>query len=715
MKPPSKSGLSAPVAAICLLPAFVCPRASAQQPVCPSGKSTTISGIVYAPNGSDPLPNVFVYVPGAPLNALPSGPDCETADEMISGAPLVSTVTAVNGSFILEGAPAGSKIPLVIQTGKWRRQVVIPSVAPCANTVVPASLSRFPRSRNEGDIPRIAVVTGSADGLECILRKIGIADTEFTDFAKPGRINLFKGSGAPGAIVDSDTPVENSLEGAPNTLDAYDMVMFACQGGQFSPASGYQTNLVDYANRGGRVFATHFGYVWLYDDAPFSGAASWDVDQLAQFTADPESAGVTQILSGGSAPWPVGVQLAEWLKDVHASSIQGAIPIGTLRKDQDGVTTPESQPWLTITDQHYTTPTVMQFSFDTPLGSTGANKCGRVMFAEYHTEDQTLSVPTVFPAECSSGPITPQEQLLEFSLFNLTGFLRSGQPPSVSAVMAGLPAKVRQGSTAIPVTVSVANTGSTPATTSLTAKVGLPKGLSAISMRGGKAGTGWKCVPAELICTRSSALNGGATDPIAIDIAVASTAPVASAASVTATLAGGGLLGAAVVTRSLTITGHPILTWPAPAAIMYGTALSNRQLDAATSISGKFTYSPALGTVLGTGQHTLSVAFTPTDRADFSTATAAVSLLVNPATLSVAAANASVAYGKPLPAFTYTVTGFVNKDSRSVVKGLPTETTTAKDGSKPGNYPITVAKGSLSATNYRFVFKNGTLTITPAN
>jgi hypothetical protein len=46
---------------------------------------------------------------------------------------------------------------------------------------------------------------------------------------------------------------------------------------------------------------------------------------------------------------------------------------------------------------------------------------------------------------------------------------------------------------------------------------------------------------------------------------------------------------------------QPIITWPAPAAITYGTALSALQLNATASVAGAFVYSPAAGTVLGGG------------------------------------------------------------------------------------------------------------------
>src|SRR5437588_771166 len=58
----------------------------------------------------------------------------------------------------------------------------------------------------------------------------------------------------------------------------------------------------------------------------------------------------------------------------------------------------------------------------------------------------------------------------------------------------------------------------------------------------------------------------------------------------------------AIVTATLTITqATPAIVGPSPAAITYGTALSAAQLNATTTVTGTFAYSPAAGTVLSAG------------------------------------------------------------------------------------------------------------------
>lgn len=75
----------------------------------------------------------------------------------------------------------------------------------------------------------------------------------------------------------------------------------------------------------------------------------------------------------------------------------------------------------------------------------------------------------------------------------------------------------------------------------------------------------------------------------------------------------------------------PVITWPTPAAITAGTALTAAQLNASSSVQGTFSYSPALGTVLPVGTQILVATFTPTDTTHYNVAGSIVMLTVNPA------------------------------------------------------------------------------------
>ncbi|MBV8834121.1 MAG: hypothetical protein JO108_33390 [Acidobacteriaceae bacterium] len=95
----------------------------------------------------------------------------------------------------------------------------------------------------------------------------------------------------------------------------------------------------------------------------------------------------------------------------------------------------------------------------------------------------------------------------------------------------------------------------------------------------------------------------------------------------------------------------PSITWATPAPITYGTALSTAQLNATSTVQGKFVYNPALGTVLSAGAQTLKVIFTPTDSTDYTTAFSSVTLQVNQATPTITWVTPTpITYGTPLGA-----------------------------------------------------------------
>jgi 6-phosphogluconolactonase (cycloisomerase 2 family) len=141
---------------------------------------------------------------------------------------------------------------------------------------------------------------------------------------------------------------------------------------------------------------------------------------------------------------------------------------------------------------------------------------------------------------------------------------------------------------------------------------------------------------------------------------------------------------------------------------------TNNVYNAVTDANGVASVIAPLGTTT-VGTH--AAAFTATFAGDssFGASSATGTLVVTKAVLTVTADNVSRLYGDPNPAtFTYTITGFVNGDTIAVVSGTADCSTTATQTSPVGTYPITCTQGTLSATNYDFVFVDGTLTVNPA-
>ena len=154
-------------------------------------------------------------------------------------------------------------------------------------------------------------------------------------------------------------------------------------------------------------------------------------------------------------------------------------------------------------------------------------------------------------------------------------------------------------------------------------------------------------------------------------------------------------------------TVTPVITWPAPASIVYGTPLGASQLNAQSSVPGKFVYIPAAGAVLSAGTHTPSVTFTPTDAVNYTMAQAAVSLTVAKATLVVTwPTPAPIAYGTALSATQLNATASVpGKFAYSPALG---------EVLAPGTYTLTATFTPIDTTDYAAAQATVSLTVAKA-
>jgi hypothetical protein len=155
----------------------------------------------------------------------------------------------------------------------------------------------------------------------------------------------------------------------------------------------------------------------------------------------------------------------------------------------------------------------------------------------------------------------------------------------------------------------------------------------------------------------------------------------------------------------------PTISWAAPAAITYGTALSATQLDASSTVAGSFAYSPAAGTVLKAGTQTLSVTFTPSDRADYAAATATVTLTVNTATQTEPAISwttpAAITYGTALSS--------TQLDATTTVAGTFAYTPASGAVLKAGKQTLSVTFTPADTTLYSTATATVTLTVNQTN
>lgn len=415
-----------------------------QQTCSGNPNGTTLTGVVVAPTQADagygepdPIPNALIYVPNSTLASLDGdgGVTCDQCTDNVSGSPLTSTTSATNGSFTLNNVPCGVDVPVVIQLGKWRRVVTVPAPTCCANTTLDKEQTRLPRKKAEfhpaDNIPRIAVVTGSVDTIECVLPKIGIAPDQYSLPAGNGRVKFYRDNGA--YFTGTTSTSADTLFDDVNEMRKYDMIILDCVGSERLKSQQRRANMEAFANAGGRIFASHFAYVWLYHRATdpnnnainspisFTGTANWQQNQSSPSNQD----------AFIDTSFPKGRTFADWVELVNAqaASHTTAVPrirINVVRRDMNSVI-PPAQRWVYGSSGN-TTGIPFQYTFNTPTNAAPANQCGRVLFSDFHVIDASASGST-WPNYCARAPMNPQEKVFEYLIFDLSSCIAPDVPP----------------------------------------------------------------------------------------------------------------------------------------------------------------------------------------------------------------------------------------------------------------------------------------------
>jgi hypothetical protein len=114
---------------------------------------------------------------------------------------------------------------------------------------------------------------------------------------------------------------------------------------------------------------------------------------------------------------------------------------------------------------------------------------------------------------------------------------------------------------------------------------------------------------------------------------------------------------------------------------------------------------------LDAGAHTVTASYS--GGVGFLSSDSSLSLSIAKARLTVTANNQDMAHYDAVPGLSYTIDGFVNGYGAETVSGSPGLSTSASSASPAGHYAITVAPGSLTASNYDFDLVPGTLTVHP--
>jgi hypothetical protein len=446
-----------------------CVNLQCQASFCPQGKpETSLTGHVYDPAGNLPLYNVYVYIPNATPDPIDAGnPTCTQCQALPSGDPIIGALTDGTGAFNLQrskgkwGVPSGDNIPLVIQLGKWRTQLVIPHIDACTTLDLDGIFNtgtgkarqlRLPGNGTEGDMPLMAFTSG-CDPAECFLRHIGIDDSEFAPPGTAGKhVHFYTGrhyqpSGPPipaSSVDGGNTPADTYQWWTSSTnLLQYDIIFNACECQEYDRGAPAYGAMQSYLNGGGRLFATHFYYNWFAPpNGQFQQVADWYPGQAHRYFT-----GTSASPYFIDSSFPKGEALATWLLAyVGAPNVTGSVSSGVRIKLSDTnndvnasgpPTYADSTRWI----YNASSPgadggppalfSTMYLSFDTPTTvPDGGTQCGRAVFSDVHLSGYNNN--RTFPDECQNpdpdGSHVAQEKALEFLFFDLSSCVRDGGP-----------------------------------------------------------------------------------------------------------------------------------------------------------------------------------------------------------------------------------------------------------------------------------------------
>jgi hypothetical protein len=391
---------------------------------------TSVSGTVMDPGQNVGLSGITVYQPeAAPAPIVdPVGgaslPPCDTCASLLP--PVNSAVTTdANGNFTLPvtlPVPAGP-IYVVAQAGRWRRIATI-TPTPCGDTPLTNDQIRMPATQSEGDIPKMALVIGDREALECWLLKIGISSSEIANYAAgaTNRIQLYWTSGE--STTAGTPPASGTLWGAGGTINDYSAVILPCDSQDVIPTAADEAAMLNYANAGGRIFMDHLtGAEWLKGGAaPWNSAAisTWQGNVTPTNPAKGEVLDTTpsqQAFYNWVSIWdntPYGVGWVESINPRSDALVQGGDTTEYIRGESNN-------DWTGDPTGNY----ALSFDFLTPAGA--GSTCGRVIYNGMHVSQSRATGPypyttaSTFPTSCSLGTtLSPEELALEYQFFQLT-------------------------------------------------------------------------------------------------------------------------------------------------------------------------------------------------------------------------------------------------------------------------------------------------------
>jgi len=398
------------------IPPPVCRGRFCDVPKCHPGSTTEVVGKLYAGNGKDPIPGAAVFVPVDNLPEFPPGLGCDLCND--TPVSVTQAITDFDGSFRLKGTPAG-KFPVVTRLGRFQRVVTMEAI-PCIENAIPADADtankgiRLPKKNRELSpqdyIPRIAVVSGDYDQIECVLKRIGIDELDMYNGRAVGSRN-------PPAIAELGTLLVDESK-----LLSYNIVVVNCTDNQYQgllATPQVKKNLEKFVRSGGRLYVTDWAYDVIEQVPEFSPYLCFEPQSLpgpAMCLAAPEKPTAADSRSYYGGPYRVlDKEMVKWLEQMPGViNRNGQVNVDysfvVVSKASDDAKT-KTKVWVDGPASSYgNRPQTVTFDY---------NSCGRVHFSTYNTEpDGVVDETARWPGSCKAN-FSPQERLLEYLFFNI--------------------------------------------------------------------------------------------------------------------------------------------------------------------------------------------------------------------------------------------------------------------------------------------------------
>lgn len=316
----------------------------------------TVTGTVFAPNGTLPLAKTLVYVTTKQPDPIPTkGAYCDTCVTLDQGTFVESSA---DGTFSIATQLPEGKAFIVTQKGQFRRVREITVPAGGGDITVDEDDTTLPkRSRpaDGDDVPKMVILKDDYDfdKIDESLTKLGLDNVE---------------------IRNDHTLLEDETD----LLD-YQIVFVPC-GDNEDPLSAdpkVKANVQKFVQAGGKLYVTDWSYEFVRQ--PFPGYITWTNE-----TKDLGSAtnGISQ-WKGAAAAEDQG--LADWLAATGDATFEAEGNYTAIRgvNTQQGLdhagNTVDITPkvWMQAKRDGKMIPTTVSFE----------QQCGRVLFSSYHTEN----------------------------------------------------------------------------------------------------------------------------------------------------------------------------------------------------------------------------------------------------------------------------------------------------------------------------------------